>query len=142
MNADAPVALLPLVEGGDIREPHDRLPHLGLPHVGLAHHRLTHWGLARMRLAPPAPAHVGLTHRGLLGVRLAQQRLLQPLQKPQGSITAAGTEHRSYGRVVERTTQLGEPSLVVASQVAVSPKNSRVVLDAIAFGDDGETRIE
>jgi hypothetical protein len=75
-------------------------------------------------------------------MRLARRALLQPLQKPQGSITAARTKHRSYGRVVERATQLGEPPLVVTCQVAVSPKNSRVVLDAIAFGDDGEARIE
>jgi hypothetical protein len=68
--------------------------------------------------------------------------VLQPLQQPQGSVPAAGAEDGSYGRISESAIQLCQPALVVARQVSVSAKDSGVVLNAVAVGNNGETRVE
>jgi hypothetical protein len=64
------------------------------------------------------------------------------LQKPHGSVPAAGAEDGSYGRISESATQLRQPALVFTRQVPVSVKDSRVVLDAVSVGNDGETGVE
>jgi hypothetical protein len=66
----------------------------------------------------------------------------QSLQKPQGSVTAAGTEDGSDGRVCESVIQFREPPLIGAGEIPVSAENSRVVLNAVAIGNDGESRVE
>jgi hypothetical protein len=67
---------------------------------------------------------------------------LQPLQKPQGSVTATGTEDGSDGRVCESVIQFREPPLIVAGEIPMPAENSGVVLDAVAIGNDGEPRVE
>jgi hypothetical protein len=67
---------------------------------------------------------------------------LQPLQQPHRSVTTAGTEDRSYTRICERPIQLGKPALIVTRQVPMPAKNSGVVLDAVATGNNGESRVE
>jgi len=101
VDADEPVALLPLVKGGDVGEPDERR--------------------GRRRRLP-------------LG--------FQPGQEPQRSVPTPGAEHRSNGRVRQGAIQLDEPPLVVARQVAVSVKNSGVALNAVATGNNGESRVE
>jgi hypothetical protein len=64
------------------------------------------------------------------------------LQKPHGSVPAAGTEDCSYGRISKSAIQLHQPALVVARQVPVSAEDSRVVLNAVSVGNDGETGVE
>jgi hypothetical protein len=67
---------------------------------------------------------------------------LQPLQQPHRSVTTPGAEDRSYSRIRERPIQLGKPPLIVTRQVPVPAKNSGVVLDAVATGNNGESRFE
>jgi hypothetical protein len=67
---------------------------------------------------------------------------LQFLQKPQGAVAAAGAEDGSYGWVCQRVIQLGEAALVVACHIPVSPENSWVVLNAVAIGNNAQTRVE
>jgi hypothetical protein len=67
---------------------------------------------------------------------------LQALQEPQGSVTAAGTEDGAYRWIGESAIQLREPALIVACKVPLSLENSRVVLNAIAAGNNGEPRVE
>ena len=112
MDADQAVALLPLVEGGNVGKSED--------------------GAARGRVA-----------RGRLRRHGRRQSLvLQPLQQPHRSVAAAGAKDGSYGRICESAIQFGEPALIVARQVPVPPENSRVVLNAVAIGNDGEPGVE
>jgi hypothetical protein len=126
MNADEPVSLLPLVEGGDVGKADD-----GLPHLGLGHHELARCPWVRCRRA-------GREVRR--GVRQALG--LQFWQKPQGSVPAARTKNGPYDRICEGAIQLREPALIVAREIPVSVKNSGVVLNAVAVGNNGETRVE
>jgi hypothetical protein len=77
---------------------------------------------------------------GRLGLRRACR--FQSLQKPHSSIAAAGTEDGTYGWIGESAIQLREPARIVARQVSVAPENSRVVLNAIAGGNNGEPGVE
>jgi hypothetical protein len=105
VDADEPLALAPLVKGGDVREADQ----------GLGCH--------------------GLASRAHHGLRAPIRQLRQ---KPHGAVPAAGAENRSFRAVGEEFVQLRETSLIVAGQVAVSLKDSGVVLNAVAFGDDGD----
>jgi hypothetical protein len=67
---------------------------------------------------------------------------LQPLQEPQGAVAAAGTEDGPYRRVRESVIQFRQPPLIVAGEIPVPAENSRVVLNAVALGNDGEPRVE
>jgi hypothetical protein len=64
------------------------------------------------------------------------------LEKPQGSVAAAGTEDGSYAGVCESVIQFREPPLIVAREIPVPPENAWVVLNAVAIGNDGEPRVE
>jgi hypothetical protein len=77
---------------------------------------------------------------GWLGHRRACR--FQSLQKPHSSVAAAGTEHGADGRIGESAIQFREPALIVARQVPVAPENSRVVLNAVAVGNNCEPRAE
>jgi hypothetical protein len=44
--------------------------------------------------------------------------------------------------VCERVVQLRQPALIVARQIPVSLKNSGVVLNAVALGNDGDPRLK
>jgi hypothetical protein len=69
---------------------------------------------------------------------MTRAQIRQLLQEPQGPVSATGAENRSFRAVGEEFVQLRETALIVACQVAVSLKDSGVVLNAVAFGDDGE----
>jgi hypothetical protein len=73
---------------------------------------------------------------------LGRALVVQALQKSQGSVATAGAEDCAYGRVCESAIQLRQPAVIVACQVAVAPENSRVVLNAVAIGNDGESCVE
>ena len=66
----------------------------------------------------------------------------QSLQKPQASVTPAGTKDGSDGRVGESVIQFREPPLIGAGEIPVPAENSWVVLNAVAIGNDGESRVE
>ena len=117
MDADETVSLLPLVEGGDVGKADD-----GLAQHGPGRGRLALCRLRRHWLRWP------------LG--------LQALQKPHSPVAAAGTEDGTYGWIGERAIQLREPARIVARQVSVPPENSRVVLSAVAVGNNGEPGVE
>jgi len=80
----------------------------------------------------------GRRSTGLADGCMIRAPIRQLRQKPQGPVSAAGAENRSFRAVGEEFVQLCETSLIVAGQVAVSLKDSGVVLNAVAFGDDGE----
>jgi hypothetical protein len=67
---------------------------------------------------------------------------LQLLQEPHGSVATAGAKDRSFRAVRKEFVQLCESALIVARQVPVALKNSGVVLNAIAFGNDGDAGLE
>jgi hypothetical protein len=66
----------------------------------------------------------------------------QSLQKPHCSVAAAGTEDRSYAGVCESVIQFREPALIVAGEIPMPPENAWVVLNAVAIGNDGQSRVE
>jgi hypothetical protein len=66
----------------------------------------------------------------------------QSLQKPHCSVAAAGTEDRSYAGVCESVIQFREPALIVAGEIPMPPENAWVVLNAVAIGNDGQSRLE
>jgi hypothetical protein len=74
--------------------------------------------------------------------RLRGPWVLEPLQQPHRPVPAAGAKDGSYGRICESAIQFREPALIVARQVPVLPKNSRVVMNAVAIGNDGEPGVE
>lgn len=78
----------------------------------------------------------------MVGGYLGYARWLQHLQEPQGSVATTGAKDRSFRAVRKEFVQLRESALIVASQVPVALKNSGVVLDAIAFGNDGDAGLE
>jgi hypothetical protein len=132
MDADEAVSLLPLVEGGDVGKADD----------GLARGELGRGGLGRGGLSSAALGRCGLSRGGLRRLGLRRACRFQSLQKPHGSVAAAGTEHGADGRIGESAIQFREPALIVARQVPVAPENSRVVLNAVAGGNNGEPRVE
>jgi hypothetical protein len=69
-------------------------------------------------------------------------RRSQFLQQPHGAVAAASAKDRSLRAVREEFSQLRESALIVAGQVAVALKNSGVVLNAIAFSNDGDAGFE
>jgi hypothetical protein len=80
--------------------------------------------------------------RRLVDGCLSCARWLQLLQEPQGSVATAGAKDRSFRAVRKEFVQLCESALIVARQVPVALKNSGVVLNAIAFGNDGDAGLE
>jgi hypothetical protein len=67
---------------------------------------------------------------------------LQLLQKSHCSVTAAGAEHCTHGRIGECSAQLRKPPLVIARKVAVSVKDFGLEVRAIAICDEVETCLE
>jgi hypothetical protein len=67
---------------------------------------------------------------------------LQLLQQPHRAVAAPGAENRSFRAVRQEFVQLRESALIGACQVAVSLKDAGVVLNAVAFGDDGNPRFK
>jgi hypothetical protein len=68
--------------------------------------------------------------------------ILEPPQQPHRPVAAAGAKDGSYVRICESAIQLREPALIVARQVPVPLENSRVVMNAVAIGNNGESGVE
>jgi hypothetical protein len=68
--------------------------------------------------------------------------VLEPLQQPHRSVAAAGAKDGSYGRIGESAIQFRQPALIVARQISMPPENSRVVMNAVAIGNNGEPGVE
>jgi hypothetical protein len=63
-------------------------------------------------------------------------------QEPHRPVAAARAENRFYRRVCERGGQLSESAGVVTREIAVTFKNSGIVVNAVAFGNDGQAGVE
>ncbi len=112
MDAHNPLGLPPLVKGGDVGKADE-----GLGRYGLAHRRA-----AGCSIRPPWGR--------------------QFWQEPHGAVAAAGAKNGAFGAIREEFVQLGEAALIVACQVPMALKDSGVVLNAIAFGNDGDAGLE
>jgi hypothetical protein len=65
----------------------------------------------------------------------ARRELWQQSHRP---VSAARTKDRARLTVRESPTQLFEPAGIVTRQVATALENSGVVMNAVAFSEDGE----
>jgi hypothetical protein len=76
------------------------------------------------------------------GFRGAVRRRRQLLEKSHRAVATASAEHCSDRRICEGPVELGEPASIVARQILMFLKDSRIVLNAVPASHDGQARAE
>ena len=74
--------------------------------------------------------------------RLGEWTGCQVWQQARRAVTAASREHSGDSRVAKSRIQLVQAALIGAGQVSVFLEDPRIVLDAVAIGDDGKTGLK